>query len=187
MRIMFAAMALMIASQSFAAPAKKAVARKAPKSVAAPASVAKTLPVFEFRGERTDVTVDTSAKRGCDKGDTDGKLACYTTTAVAGVENMTIGQSYYRGKLYYVGGIFKEDNYLTVLQAFTAKYGAPNLATKKWQSKGGATFDNNVATWLFSMGGKLELESMGGKVGESGFSFLAQDNAPPSLAPKVDF
>lgn len=39
------------------------------------------------------------------------------------------------------------DNYQAVLDALTAKYGAPKITHPSVQTRGGATFENTVATW----------------------------------------
>lgn len=41
----------------------------------------------------------------------------------------------------------RADNYTAVLDALTAKYGAPKITHPSVKTRGGATFENTVATW----------------------------------------
>jgi hypothetical protein len=153
-----------------------------PKATPAPPPA---LPVFEFKDETTETDSNIAGRSGCSHKP-NGVWSCYGYDTVAGLR-VFLGRSYYNNRLYSVVASFDQDGLQTIRDALVAKYGAPAaMETRKWQSRGGASFDNQVAIWRFK-GGALELESMGAKVGQSVFAFSSALNSPPAEAPKVDF
>jgi hypothetical protein len=180
-----------LATIAAAAPVRKAAPATRPHPVAGPTPAPTPppppapLPIFEFKGENTETDANI-AGRHCEHGK-GAVWSCYGYDTLAGI-NVFMGRSYNNLRLYMVIATFDEGSFDTVLQAMIAKYGKPDaVETKKWQSRGGATFDNQIASWRFKGGGKLSLESMGSKVGESRLFFDSEQNSPPAEAPKVDF
>lgn len=169
--------------------AHHAPARSVARSARAPAAKAAPLPVFSFLGDDTEtVTGRTTLNNAkCDaKG---GVLDCtdYSDPTVAGKRMDFLWMKYNGGKLYSVFASMKQYAYADVLAAFVAKYGKPaSTGTRKWQSKGGASFDDEVTIWKFK-GGELELDSMGLDTSSASFSFTSSANAPAADKPKVDF
>lgn len=142
--------------------------------------------VFEFRGENTEQVIDLSAKR-CGSVAEDGSITCSEISGqLAGVTGVSTAVSYYEGRLFSVIGIFDTDEYLTILRAFTQKYGAPTMSSEDWQNRAGAKFSNDVATWRFR-GGTLRLQRLGGRITDGSFEFIHEENSPPSTPPTVDF
>lgn len=186
----FAAFAL--ASPIIAAPAKRSTPAPRPAMTVAPPVVkaAPPLPTFEFLGQRTDAPrtmTDLQGKPCTTKG---ARTTCanFSFPTVAGRPMRYLSLEFLNDRLYMVLASFGEQAYQSVADAFTAKYGQPaKIEVRKWQSKGGATFDNRVMIWKFGDGGTLELESMGNEVGAGQFVFTSTTNAPPAEAPKVDF
>lgn len=141
---------------------------------------------FEFRGETTEQVIDMSAKR-CGSAAEDGSITCTDISGqLAGVSGVSTAVSYYEGRMFMVIGIFDTGEYLTILRAFTQKYGAPTVSSEDWQNRAGATFSNDVATWRFS-GGTLQLRRLGGRINQGSFEFIHAENSPPLAPPTVDF
>ena len=105
---------------------------------------------------------------------------------MAGIEGVSFSQMYYEGHLYGVVGIFNTDQYLTMLAAFTAKYGRPRMSTATWQNRAGASLQNDIATWTFAEG-TLTLKRLGGRITNAEFQFDSPRYSPPAPAPKVNF
>lgn len=198
-RLAAAALAVALAASSGHAAPRRAVARPAPAGSVTPtiprstAAVppAKALPVFDFQGQNTDAEYETpitSDSGGCHpESATTIECAQYLGAKLAGEDLDWLTKRYHAKRLYMVSAVFNDGAYSTIQQALVAKYGAPtSTASKKWQSQGGATFDNVVSTWVFK-GGALELNSIGHKVGKSSFDFVSGANAPAPEKPKVDF
>lgn len=171
------------AQQRATKPAAPKVA--APKAAPAPAPA---LPVFSFLGDdtetptsRTTLNAATCTAKGDEKGCDD-----FSNPKIAGTELKWLSMSFHKGLLYRVMGASWTNRYDILLDAFTAKYGQPQIEVKKWQAKSGATFDNSVATWKFK-GGELELDSLGPDLNTLSFVFVSVPNSPPRDAPKVDF
>lgn len=139
-------------------------------------------------GDTTDApTIRTDLNGSACTGDGEAyECADYGDPEIAGAKLEWLSLAYHQRLLYRVMASLDSRRFPTVLEAFTIKYGPPSTATKKWQSKGGSTFDNTVATWAFR-DGVLTLESMGQSVGKSFFMFKSVKNAPPSAAPRIDF
>ncbi len=75
-------------------------------------------------------------------------------------------------------------DFLTLTDAFTQKYGKPcEQAVAKWQSRGGATYDNTVVTWCFKTG-KLKLESLGPSLKYGSATYNDDYQAPAKPTPK---
>ena len=147
-----------------------------------------TLPVFSFLGDDTEtITTRTELNQNkcSQKGDV---LECddYRTVQLAGTELKWLSISYYKGKLYQVISSTWTNRYSILLEAFTAKYGKPEIEIRKWQAKSGATFDNSVAIGRFK-GGTLELKSLGVDLNSAGFTFVSSLNSPPREKPTIDF
>lgn len=184
--------ALALASPVIAAPAHRSTPASRPAKPLAPptAKAAPSLPVFEFLGQRTDAPRSMTDLQGKPCTTKDAKTTCanYSFPTVAGRPMRYLVLEFLNDRLYMVSASFGEQAYQPVADAFTAKYGQPGkVEVRKWQSKGGATFDNRVMIWKFSGGGTLELESMGNEVGAGRYIFTSTTNAPPADAPKVDF
>ncbi|MEI6640393.1 MAG: hypothetical protein WCL10_00050 [Novosphingobium sp.] len=175
-----------------AAPAHRPTGTPAPKPVAI-APVPKPpvqLPVFEFMGQTTEAPPTMTELQGAKCVTSNSRYTCTNVSfpTVAGRPMRYLQIAFFNERLYAVSAAFGELAYQPVLEAFTAKYGKPDkVEVRKWQSKAGATFDNQVSIWNFSGGGTLELQSMGSQVGEGRFDFISTTNAPPTEAPKVDF
>ncbi len=142
--------------------------------------------IFEFRGETTEQVIDMASKR-CGSPVEDGSITCMDMSGqLAGVSGVSTAVGYYNGRLFSVIGIFEAGEYLTILRAFTQKYGAPVLSSEDWQNRAGAKFANDVATWRFR-GGTLRLKRLGGRVTQGSFEFVHVENGPPASPPTVDF
>ncbi|MFZ4165288.1 hypothetical protein [Brevundimonas sp. NPDC058933] len=139
---------------------------------------------FEFRGENTSTVVDTANNPNCMTDD--GIVSCAQVASVAGVEGVIYSSAYHEGRLNGLLGQFREEHFLTLLRAFTEKYGEPTMSKEEWRNRAGASFDNTVATWAFS-DGTLTLKQIGSRMGNGSFRFTATVNNPPASAPKVDF
>jgi len=166
----------------------KRAALAATAALALLASPAMAQTAFEFRGETTSALVDIATKpacRGFMRTDATGTF-CIAPVEVAGVSNVLVTTTYYENRMSNVFGTFSQRGYVTILNAFIAKYGTPEIAYPEWRSRLGATFPNQVATWRFS-DGTLTLSLMGNKQNESEFLFLASVNQPPAPAPVVNF
>ena len=160
---------------------------------AAPAKhVPATLGQFTFMGQSPEtlqsVPVVDSKGQPCEENkDVAGDVTCNTMRPkIGGVEINFIMQQYYKGRLYRVFGDGPDGQYAEVLAAFTAKYGMPKLSSTVWQSKGGAKYDNAVATWRFR-DGILRLDQLGLDRDSFSFAFDANINQPPLAKPKIDF
>lgn len=187
------AMALATPAALTAAPAHRAPAAVPPKPVTPPAPPAPPpapLPVFEFMGQTTDANRTMSELQGsyCTAKGPKTTCANYSYPKVAGRPMRFLDLEFFNEKLYMVLATFGEQAYQAVADAFTAKYGRPaKVEVRKWQSKGGAVFDNTVMIWKFRDGGTLELESLGNEIGAGRYTFTSTTNSPPAEAPKVDF
>ena len=168
--------------------ASTAAVAQAPKRKPAPARTMASLPSFSFMGETPDAVTTRTKLNDADCGKNGAKLECtdYNDPKVGDTILDWLSMSFYNGKLYSVMGALTDNQYGKLLSAMTAKYGKPSVTTEKWQSKGGAVFDNTVATWLFR-DGMLKLESKGQSVDKSFFGFVSAKNSPPDAPPKVDF
>lgn len=139
---------------------------------------------FDFLGGSPEVVITTAPEADCTT--TGDEISCYDYEDIAGARAF-VGRKWYKGRLYSVYGSFNEGFFPTISEAFSAKYGRPSKTeTKEWQSRGGVKRDNLVQTWTFKTG-TLDLESVGGKIGEGRFFFLADELAPPKAPPKVNF
>lgn len=191
---------LMASGPAFSAQAHHT--KKAPSKLAAtttttppspPPPLEKPAPVFEFQGQdtETDYYIPVSGNSvidGCHEGKP-GEISCgqFNHPELAGRPMRYIDKNYYNKRLYLILCSFGDAAYPAVLEAFMTKYGSPDKTeTRKWESKGGSTFDNIVSVWKFR-GGMLEVDSMGSEVGASGFTFTSLANSPPAEKPKVDF
>ncbi len=165
---------------------RAALALTAVLSMMAAPATAQT--AFEFRGETTSAVVDLATKpacRGFMSPSADGTF-CIAPVEVAGVSNVLVSTRYYEGRMNLLGGTFNPRGYVTILNAFSEKYGPPELTNPDWQSTLGATFPNTVATWIFS-DGTLTLKLRGSRQTESQFIFEATVNQPPVAPPVVNF
>jgi len=152
-----------------------------------PAPAATDLPNFEFRGITAGVPVDEKTTKGCKgRDDLEGYRSCVTLSdSLAGVGASTV-VSYYNGKLSSVYLTSSQGNYRTIADAFKQKYGKPcDVRQEEWKSRGGVTIENTIVTWCFKSG-RLQLNEVGGKLGEMSASY-SDDNEPPRPQPKVDF
>jgi len=157
--------------------------------VASPA-IAQEKPVFDFAGFDTETAVaNPSFGRGCDVDrDEPGKTACSAWNMRLGDGSAKIVMvNLYEGKLSSALGILDRNQFLSVLSAFTAKYGSPDRTeTRVWRNGAGASLDNEVFIWEFQ-GGELELESIGSRIRDSSFQFFHTTNRAPTEAPPVNF
>jgi len=159
-------------------------------------TTAADLPVFTFQGYNTEevATAESlatepgmSGLKGCSTENDVTDCTNYQDPVIGGARTEWLMKRFYRGKLFYVFDSFRQFALPDILAAFNAKYGPPSkIETRKWQSKAGATYDNEVYVWQFK-GGTLELSSMGQRVDEGSFEFVSTDNAPPPEPAKVDF
>jgi hypothetical protein len=178
---MIAVACMMVAHGAYADPA----------TTPAPAPTveqSKPLPVFSFRGEDTETPrSDKSTAEGCIY-DEDEKAICIEPFVMAGgVALDQLTKHYSHNKLYGLAALLSTKDVQTLADAFSAKYGPPSkIEVRKWQSNGGATFDNTVEIWYFK-GGELDLESIGPDVNTAKFTFISLTNAPPLEKPTVDF
>ena len=154
-------------------------------------------PIFSFQGEDTETAISTSPQNCSRKEDkiectyfsAGGGLTSTPQTIVAGISMKFVMKDYnsQTGRLYYVYASMGSGGYAAVVSAFAEKYGDPaETQTRKWQSKGGAVFDNTVSIWHFK-GGDLEADSMGLDINSASFEFTSTLNAPAGSKPKVDF
>lgn len=176
--------ALALATPALAAPAHR------PSTAVPPVTISKPLLVFEFMGQKTDTprTMTDLQGESCKVKGATATCANYGFPTVAGRPMRYLILEFFNDRLYMVRASFGEQAYQSVAEAFTTKYGQPaKVETRKWQSKAGASFDNQVLIWKFGGGGTLELESMGEEVGAGRYTFISATNAPPAEAPKVDF
>ncbi|WP_125962396.1 hypothetical protein [Sphingomonas sp. ABOLF] len=145
--------------------------------------------VFSFMGDDTETPTSRTMINKSKCSQEGAILSCteYLDATVAGRPMRWLTMKFNEQKLFMVNASFGDAAYDDVRAAFIEKYGPPARAeTRKWQSKGGAVFDNAVLTWNFK-GGRLDLESLGAQVGSGAFSFVSTANAPPPEKPKVDF
>jgi hypothetical protein len=160
---------------------------------AAPARSA-SLPVFDFLGQNTETPTTMTTLNGEDcrvQGDNTLLCASYQGPGTAGpkiggIELLTLRMTFSAQKLFLVEGRANRTQFASLLEAFTLKYGRPQMAVRKWQNQAGASFDNTVASWTFK-GGKLELTSIGAYISQSQFTFVSQANSPTRNPPKIDF
>jgi hypothetical protein len=163
------------------------------KHHAGSAPAASSLPSFSFMGH-TPTVVEPNPVGADGKPCTQnaksvvGDLSCTDYEATLAGEDIRgfISTDYYQGQLYHVFGEGTEAHYPTILSAFTAKYGEPKMGSEPWESKGGAKFDNTIATWKFR-DGTLHLDQMGLSRDEFSFEFYSKTGRPPAPAAKVDF
>lgn len=165
-----------------------AAAQDSSSQAAAPSSEAE-LPIFDFLGQNTETPSTMKALNGVPcKTSKDGHRSCtaFNRPKIGGVSMNFIGMSFYNDKLHTAFGMAESISFYDLLSAFTAKYGKPEMQTRKWQNRAGASLDNTVAVWRFR-GGKLELASLGQQIDKTDFMFISFANAPAPRAPKVDF
>lgn len=176
----------MLALTGQASAQKRAAPRQPGKpSTAKPVPV---LPVFSFLGDDTETPTKRTMlnESACTVNGDLTDCADYHQSQLGGVTLKWLSLSYNRGLLYRVLGSLSTNDYATLLAAFTTKYGAAKIGTRKWQAKSGATFDNTMATWNFKEG-ILELESLGTDLNSGLFTFSSSVNRPEPEKPKVDF
>lgn len=183
MRIVVLLAAVCVAFPGAAAPAKHQADAKGSSS----------LPSFTFMGHSpSSIETNPTGPDGkpCSQNEKSvpGDLNCTEFEATLAGENIDgfISADFYQGRLYHLFGEGKEAHYGTILQAFTAKYGAPKMSTEPWESKAGAKFDNLIATWKFR-DGTLHLDQMGMERDDFSFEFYSSSNHPPAPTAKVDF
>ena len=79
-----------------------------------------------------------------------------------------------------------QENWATLLRAFSAKYGANfEASVEPWESRAGTKMDNHLATWKFS-GGILTLKEYGYRITKTEADYI-DDVQAPAAPPKIDF
>lgn len=151
-------------------------------------STTEKLPVFSFMGDTTETPTARTSFGGEPCSGKDDKLECadYGDPKLGDATLEWLSLTYNHGLLYRVMGSLRDHQYPALLEALTTKYGQPKTTTEKWQSKGGAIFDNAVSRWQFR-DGTLQLDSMGSEVGKASLLFLSQNNSPKHQAPSINF
>jgi hypothetical protein len=147
------------------------------------------LRVFDFLGQNTETPSTMTSLNGVPcKTSKDGHRRCtaFNRPEIGGVTLKLLGMNFYNDKLLSLFGAAEPRFFPALLSAFSAKYGPPEMQTRKWQNRAGATFDNTVAVWRFR-GGNLELAAIGSQIDVTDFMFVSIANSPPTPAPKVDF
>lgn len=155
---------------------------------AAPAASSASRPVFEFKGLKAGEVIDPTPVADCSPPQPTGEMKCdLKDSTIAGIRGLTSPTIYlYKGRLTSMVHLFNAEQFLTMLDAFTTKYGQPcSTAHPKWQNKMGATFDNTVVTWCFRTG-KLEMSAMSIDRTYGDFSYTDVYKAPAKAA-TVDF
>jgi hypothetical protein len=167
----------LLTSASQAAPVKRPAARA---SASAPA--------FEFKGVTAGSVIDPTTIGTCNPANASGVITCSPSDrAVAGLEGTSSPILYfYKGRLTQMLYLFHDMDFTLLNEAFTSKYGRPCAVTHpKWQSKGGATFDNTLVTWCFKTG-KLVLTAISVSRDYGDATYTDTYQAPSKSVP-VDF
>lgn len=145
------------------------------------------LPYFAFRELEAGryFRMDSPGFKNCEK--TSYAVTCTDLfDRVAGVPAIT-SYTIYERQLYQFWISTERDNLPTLLQAFTAKYGAPcNRGSKTVQNGLGAEFSSAEITWCFKSG-KMVASEIGSRITHSSIIYTDEVNAPPAAPPNVDF
>ena len=129
-----------------------------------------------------------------------GEVICYTSMVERGIEAATfagrrsVANSYtFRGgKLAIIQVSFKPADYETILEAFSAKFGPPEMSSESYQNGFGATWQGRVAKWTKN-GSTLLLQEGPGNGPAQDESIhpsqvvLASDQEFARDKPKIDF
>lgn len=153
--------------------------------IATPA-YAEPVPNFEYKDIVAGQPADAKALRRCtDKPD--GRCSAMTFGGtLAGNIVDTQFVDYYGGKLSALMLIIDRKAFVSVVDAFTAKYGKPCASrVDTWANAAGARLDNQVYEWCFQTG-KLEARQYGSRLTQMRVVYQ-DDNQPPSPGPKIDF
>lgn len=146
-------------------------------------------PDFSFKQAVAGQEMNPNAVGQCQPSrDGPGVLECRgSDPTVAGVRLLVPPNYYfYNNRLTAMFFLFdaRGADYLTFLNAFTDRYGAPcETETKRWQSRGGATYDNPTATWCFRTG-RLELEQLGPSLDYGSVTYTDDYSAPSRETPR---
>lgn len=169
--------------------APSASAKAAPKAILPPAP---DLPAFTFKEARAGEPMDPATVGKCSpsKDGIPGKVECRGKDGTVAGVTLLLAPSYYFYNNRLTAMLYLYDNngtnFLTFLGAFQSKYGPPcATSADKWQSRGGATFDNDTATWCFKTG-KLKLERLGPSL-KYGVVSYNDDVSGPSVETPKDF
>lgn len=151
---------------------------------------AQTRPSFSFKGITANVQRNTdnlSSVHGCHKAPVSAVWTCDDiNSSYAGVVSILTEFIFNAGYLSAMISEFPSDKYLTVVEAFQAKYGPPcRQTTETWQSAI-SSLPNAVTVWCFDTG-ELTLKQFGHELGLTQVIYLDSVHPLPADKPKVDF
>lgn len=167
-------------------------AQTAPAARPQPRATKAALPMFAFKQAVAGATMDPNLVGNCSPSSDGvaGSVECSGSDDVVAGISLLVAPTYYFFENRLTSMLFLYDNnstnFLTLLEAFTTKYGVPcKTATEKWQSRGGITLDNSTATWCFKTG-TLRLEQIGPQRDYGLVAYTDTHKAPTKSAP-TDF
>ena len=115
-----------------------------------------------------------------------GEETCnrFAGAVVGTVQVLNLTANFNNGRFFAITGTTFNPYYTDLKNAFVAKYGQPTATDRTpWQNQLGATFENEVAKWVFA-DGILELRARGRRRDETRFTFIANDNVPERFKSK---
>lgn len=146
------------------------------------------LPLFEFRNETTEGTIDLTGKecRPPDKSGINRGMVWCSSTGLAGVDITRIETGYFEGRLALILGMTATDQYRPFILAFTDRYGQPEITTETGTDDSGRRFLTARALWMFS-DGNLVLDRNWRGTGKTFFQFSSAHYHTYEEPPVVDF
>jgi hypothetical protein len=169
------------------------VAKKSAPAVTAAQPSKPPLPVFVFKGMTAGQPVSEGIFSSCSDEQGGERRCSFPQHDIAGVVSIfpTVGgwnyAKLYDGKLSSTEFVADGDSFAKMLAALVTRYGEPcKTETPKWQSKGGATFDNTVVTWCFRTG-HLVLTRMDFQRDYMSLRYRDDESVPPAEKPRIDF